>query len=341
MEIVKLDEYYLNLIKQKNPFYPEEGIGVKIYENNEFFFVPITSQKKEILNHEAKKFLSLGKNGTLLICDYIYINPFLVNKLKENKTIVSEIQLLQENKNLILKNIRFQINYSKNKQDSVKKEILNEYIKEFIEYNKKQAINYANNAINSMKNLEKLNFTFDEVEKIIEYKVFEKIDLYDVKTIFNLKEAWELLVKTLKEPLTLDYIIKMNELIASHQALKVGDIRDGINSVGGEFSIPIPNKEKIVAYIERILKNKSIKIELKALLIFYKLITEQWFWDGNKRTAFIIANKLLIENGKGIFLLDETNFDKFSSLLHECYKNKENRMVFFKFIQEYCIKTLV
>lgn len=59
---------------------------------------------------------------------------------------------------------------------------------------------------------------------------------------------------------------------------------------------------------------------------------------GNKRTAFIIANKLLIRAGKGILLLDEKNFDEFSFKLHQCYKDKENRSAFLKFIQEHCIK---
>lgn len=71
-------------------------------------------------------------------------------------------------------------------------------MKKFVEDNRNRAINYANNAIASMKNLEKLNFTFEEVEKIIAYKVFEKIDLYDVKTIFNLKDAWDYLIKNLR-----------------------------------------------------------------------------------------------------------------------------------------------
>ena len=33
----------------------------------------------------------------------------------------------------------------------------------------------------------------------------------------------------------------------------------------------------------------------------------QLFWDGNKRTSMIIANKIMIENGKGIITIKEDN----------------------------------
>lgn len=55
MEIVRLDNDYLDLIKKKNSHYSEKGLGIKIYENDKFFYIPLTSQKK-ISKHEEKKF---------------------------------------------------------------------------------------------------------------------------------------------------------------------------------------------------------------------------------------------------------------------------------------------
>ena len=69
----------------------------------------------------------------------------------------------------------------------------------------------------------------------------EKVDLYDVQTILNLKTAREDIMRILDKKLTLDYIIDINKTIASHQALKVGEIRDGINSVSGLFEVEFPN----------------------------------------------------------------------------------------------------
>lgn len=99
-------------------------------------------------------------------------------------------------------------------------------------------------------------------------------------------------MRTLDEKLTLDYIIDINKTIASHQVLKVGEIRDGVNSVGGLFEIEIPNKELILKFIDKINKiiaeGNSIKIENTAIRLFYTLVVNQWFYDGNKRTGFAI-----------------------------------------------------
>ena len=54
-----------------------------------------------------------------------------------------------------------------------------------------------------------------------------------MKTIFNLKDAWEHMIRTLDDELNLKYIIDINERIANHQALKVGVIRDQVNYVSG------------------------------------------------------------------------------------------------------------
>lgn len=58
MEIVRLDNDYLDLIKKKNSHYPEKGLGIKIYENDKFFYIPLTSQKK--YQNMKKKNLILG-----------------------------------------------------------------------------------------------------------------------------------------------------------------------------------------------------------------------------------------------------------------------------------------
>ena len=55
------------------------------------------------------------------------------------------------------------------------------------------------------------------------------------------------------------------------------------------------------------------------------LMRRQLFWDGNKRTSMIVANKLLIENGCGIISVREQDINEFNRLLTEFYNtnNKE------------------
>ena len=47
----------------------------------------------------------------------------------------------------------------------------------------------------------------------------------------------------------------------------------------------------------------------------------QLFWDGNKRTSIIIANKIMIMNGKGIILIKDENLLEFNKLLTDYYTN--------------------
>jgi len=342
MKLVQLNKSYLEFLRKKNSKYHQTGIGLSLYLNNKHLFIPITSKKRKIQDKKDKnKFMAIGKygkNGTLLIIDYIYILPHLVKPLLETDTIRSEFLFFSHNKKELEKKIKFQINFSKNFSDKNKKMYLEEYTKYFLEKNKYYALKYTEEVIKSMAIIEKIKFSEDEIDNIIKYKVFEKIDLYDTETIFNLRAAWEFMRRTLYTPIKIDYIIHINEIIAHHQALKVGDIRDQINSVSGEFIIEVPNKGIIIRYLNYIL-SESENIREEALKLFLTIILNQWFFDGNKRTAFLIANKILISSGFGILLINKSNEEQFTRLLYYCYKNRNqnSKNELLKYLSENCI----
>ena len=54
-------------------------------------------------------------------------------------------------------------------------------------------------------------------------------------------------------------------------------------------------------------------------------IRSQLFWDGNKRTSTICANKIMIENGNGIIKIPDNKLEEFTMPLSEFYStnNKE------------------
>ena len=107
MEIVKLDEKYLKFIMSKINNFPEHGIGLKLYFRDKCFFIPMTSkiiESKSSHFNEINKFFKIGnKNGTLLILNYLYIDSRFTKKLTQNKTIISEHQILQNNRKTIEK----------------------------------------------------------------------------------------------------------------------------------------------------------------------------------------------------------------------------------------------
>ncbi len=348
MRIVKLNENYLKEILKINNHINKEGIGLAVNLRDNYIFIPMTSQIKykiEKLNYLDYPLFNIGnkrKYGTLVIKDYIYIHHSIIVDVDSDDRIIDEITFFKENREIIEKKIIRRINKYKESYDKKIQEVLFDFLtkrKTEARYNGKK---YAENLINSMAIIEKVNFTKSDLENIIEYKVMEKVDLYDVQTILNLKTAWEDIMRTLDKKLTLDYIIDINKTIASHQALKVGDIRDGVNSVGGLFEIETPNKELILKFIDKINKiiteGNNIKIENIAICLFYTLVINQWFYDGNKRTGFAIMNKILIQNGIGLVLITEELEKKFSEKLFLCYKEKgeKSKREFIEFIKNYC-----
>lgn len=348
MRIVKLNENYLEEILKINGHINKKGIGLALNIKDNFIFIPITSQIKydsEKLIHLDYPLFNIGdkrKYGTLVIKDYIYIHHSVITDVDSDDRIIDEITFFKKNREIIEKKVVRRINKYKESYDKKIQEILFNFLYKRKTEARNNGKKYAEKLINSMAIIEKVNFTKDDLESIIEYKVMEKVDLYDVQTILNLKTAWEDIMRTLDKKLTLDYIIDINKTIASHQALKVGEIRDGINSVSGLFEVEVPNKELILSFIDKINKiiteGNSIKIENIAISLFYTLVVNQWFYDGNKRTGFAIMNKILIQNGIGLVLITEELEQKFSEKLFLCYKEKgeKSKREFMEFIKNYC-----
>lgn len=348
MRIVKLNEIYLKEILKINNHINKEGIGLAINIKDNFVFLPITSQIKydnEKLNYLDYPLFNIGekrKYGTLVIQDYIYIHHSVISDVMPDERIIDEITFFKKFKEIIEKKTIRRINKYKKSYDIKIQKILSDFL-----YTKKSAARYsaekyAEKLINSMAIIEKVNFSKEDLENIIEYKIMEKVDLYDVQTILNLKTAWTDIMRTLDNKLTLDYIIDINKTITIHQALKVGEIRDNINFVGGMFEIEVPNKELILKFIDKINKiiaeGDSIKIENIAICLFYTLVINQWFYDGNKRTGFAIMNKVLIQNGIGIVLITKELEEKFSEKLFLCYseRGEKTKKEFIEFIKNFC-----
>ena len=65
----------------------------------------------------------------------------------------------------------------------------------------------------------------------------------------------------------------------------------------------------------------------------------QWFYDGNKRTANIIANKILINNGHGMLIIKDSDIKEFEELLENCHEkpNYLNKNKLFDFLLYKCL----
>ncbi|MGL5054448.1 MAG: Fic family protein [Fusobacteriaceae bacterium] len=350
IKIIKLRDSYFRHIKIRYPKIHNDNTGIHLFLEGFFIYIPITSQIREatrIYDHD-ERYLYIkdekGKKiGTLLIEDYVYVKPHLIETIKiENKNEkkfrlwVKEIIFLNKNINEIeIKFLKIR-NRSLKGNDYNKMVFLKNFSDTFIYKNRKEAEKYLEKAIASMAILENLEININNLKFVIEQKTFENNFIYEAKVFIDLSEAWNYMKTTLDEPLTLEYIIDINARLAKNQALSVGELRNQKNTVTSEYiEVDIPDKEDLKDFLNHNL-SKTKNVEENILKLFCHIITKQWFWDGNKRTAFIIANKLFIERGLGILILSEENKDEFIIKLLDYYVNKDSKEFLF-FLREKCL----
>ncbi len=183
--------------------------------------------------------------------------------------------------------------------------------------------------------LEGINVTFPQTYAIIEKAKVSNVDVEDILKITNLKHAWQTVFETVSEPLSLDYICKVHSDVARDEALMWGALRTGeVRISGTEYIPPIPTKESATALLDDTLNiNNPTERSIELML---KLMKAQLFWDGNKRTSMLIANKVMIQNGCGIISVPNDALEQFNEVLCDYYTNntlEEAKL----FVYGYCI----
>ena len=112
-------------------------------------------------------------------------------------------------------------------------------------------------------------------------------------------------------------------------------LRQGTVQITGTDYIPeIPNEENVKQQINTILQIEN-ETERAIEYMLYGM-RSQLFWDGNKRTSTICANKIMIENGCGIIKVPDNKLKDFTILLSEFYSTNKKETIK-QFIFENCI----
>lgn len=168
--------------------------------------------------------------------------------------------------------------------------------------------------------LEGINVTFPQTYAIIEKAKVTGVDVEDILKITNLKHAWQTVFDTINEPLTLDYICRIHADVARDEALVWGRLRTGTVYISGtDYVPPVPTKESADIILKEIQEIQSPTE--RAIVAMLRLMKAQLFWDGNKRTSMLVANKLMIENGCGIISVPNEKLEEFNEILCGYYTN--------------------
>ena len=159
--------------------------------------------------------------------------------------------------------------------------------------------------------------TFPQTRTILDGVNVPEVRLDDIQAILNMRDAWRFVLDTFSEPVTLEYLCKLNEFIARNEALEWGKLRTGRVSISGtDYAPPVPYPEAVKQGLEEILAS-DISATEKAISAFAWGARGQFFWDGNKRTSLVLANKIMLEDGAGMLTITEKHMELFMTDTYE------------------------
>ena len=187
--------------------------------------------------------------------------------------------------------------------------------------------------------MEGLNITFPETKTILEGINVPNLKIDEIQCILNLRDAWKYLINNIEKKFDLNFICKINELVARNESIAWGVLRQGEVQITGTDYIPdIPNEEDVKQQINNILQIENATERAIEYMLYG--MRSQLFWDGNKRTSNICANKIMIENGCGIIKVPDNKLKDFTILLSEFYSTN-NKEKIKHFIFDNCIDGIV
>lgn len=187
--------------------------------------------------------------------------------------------------------------------------------------------------------MEGVNITFPQTKTILDGVNVPNLKLDEIQVILNLRDAWKYVINNIDIPFNLDFICKINELVARNESIEWGALRKGKVEITGTNYIPvIPVRIDVEKQIEDILNIENTTERAIEFMLYG--MKSQLFWDGNKRTSTIAANKIMIENGNGIIKVPDNKLEEFNKLLSDFYTTNYKETIK-QFIFDNCIDGIV
>ncbi|MDR2657226.1 MAG: Fic family protein [Oscillospiraceae bacterium] len=172
--------------------------------------------------------------------------------------------------------------------------------------------------------MENRSVTFPQTKTILDGVNVPSVSLDDIQAILNMRDAWRFLINAWDEPVTLGFLCRLNGFIARNEALEWGRLRNGMVGISGtNYSPPAPIEENARRELSAIIGGEASAAE-RALAAFCWGARSQLFWDGNKRTSLMLANKILLTSGAGMLTIMETHMERFNVLLTDFYNSGDN-----------------
>jgi len=175
--------------------------------------------------------------------------------------------------------------------------------------------------------MEGFSVTFPETDVIFNGMSVNGVRVDEVIAINNLKRGWHYILDNLDAPVTFNTLTEINRIVGGDGLIMgSGTIRDrGVNIGGTDWKPEMPQINTINEDFE---KFKSLENPMEqAIELMLYCMRGQFFIDGNKRSAMLLANKILIDNGQGVISIPIEIQLKFKERLVDFYETGDNRRI--------------
>ncbi len=183
--------------------------------------------------------------------------------------------------------------------------------------------------------------TFPEVQTLMDGITVGGHKITDVQQVLNIKESWLLLLDLLKKntfAVTKEMFHAIHALIAREEALEWGRFRSGSVSIAGTKHYKAPPYYDLDSIFDKEL-DRIVSIENpveQAICIFLWGSLHQFYWDGNRRTARLMSNGILVESGYGVFNIRKEDIFDFNARMVDFYETQEADTIM-QFLAEKCV----
>jgi len=195
-------------------------------------------------------------------------------------------------------------------------------LSEKVELNRAVAYKNLVDSIYKQAMLEGVATTYSDTETLVNGGKVSGMSVDDISKVINLKHAWEFILNkgVLQYSSNYALLCQINSIVEDGFSVTAGRLRSVPVTIGGSTYIPpLPIESQIKEELSTILSIEDpVEKAIKTLLFVMK---KQIFLDGNKRTAVIFANHILISSGKGLIVIPAKNVEEYKRLLVKYYED--------------------
>ena len=269
----------------------------------------------EIREKDSKKYIYTHfRNEGILTSKYVgeYSNE-LYNLILENNELAKELKKRLKSINKELKNINY-----------VEQGDLNPEVELNIDFARRNLVD----SIYKQAMLEGVATTYSDTEEIINGGKVNDMTADDIGKVVNLKHAWEFIMskEVVTYPSNYAVLCQLNALVEEGFSYTAGKIRSVPVTIGWcSYIPPIPFENQVIEELREIV-NKDNVID-KAIDSLLYIMRRKIFLDGNKRTAVLFANHILIANGKGLIVIPAEKVNEYKKLLVNYYETNNSKEI--------------